>query len=364
MDPGASSSGRPGKCEFSWQDGSDGSDFDGRLRWLVRIDGPELQHVEDAEASDSDEVFQFLLKLLPKDDREAVTKFVFLEDRKRTLVSRLMARRCAALVSGESFHNVKMARTKGKKPFTKSPPRYQNKMPNFNFNISHEGNYVALASEPYAVVGIDVAAPSQFRRRGQGNQSGYGVSKEGIEAFFRDLKGSFGESEWNVIHSYASDEQKLAAFRRFWSCKEAFVKARGDGLGFPLERCVFDQKVVEDVDGDDSLDFEPEVYDATVKIYPKKYLGEAVETNSKWRLRIQKVDKGGHYITVARGPLSDIIDAWGEFSDTLTKKAFSDDEWRDVLSAPHPVFESLSLTDLVPEPMRAKFSSLIPSCIM
>lgn len=33
--------------------------------------------------------------------------------------------------------------------------------PNFNFNVSHEGDYVVLASEPLCICGIDVAAPQQ-----------------------------------------------------------------------------------------------------------------------------------------------------------------------------------------------------------
>ena len=35
--------------------------------------------------------------------------------------------------------------------------------PNFNFNVSHEGKYVALVSEPYAICGVDVAARTQLR---------------------------------------------------------------------------------------------------------------------------------------------------------------------------------------------------------
>jgi hypothetical protein len=36
--------------------------------------------------------------------------------------------------------------------------------PNFNFNVSHEGHFVVLASEPHTVCGVDCAAPSQLRR--------------------------------------------------------------------------------------------------------------------------------------------------------------------------------------------------------
>ena len=35
--------------------------------------------------------------------------------------------------------------------------------PNWNFNVSHEGDFVVLASEPVCICGVDVAAPAQLR---------------------------------------------------------------------------------------------------------------------------------------------------------------------------------------------------------
>jgi phosphopantetheinyl transferase len=36
--------------------------------------------------------------------------------------------------------------------------------PNFNYNVSHEGHFVVLASEPHTICGVDCAAPQQLRR--------------------------------------------------------------------------------------------------------------------------------------------------------------------------------------------------------
>ncbi len=38
--------------------------------------------------------------------------------------------------------------------------------PNWNFNVSPEGDFVVLASEPLCVCGVDVAAPGQLRCKG------------------------------------------------------------------------------------------------------------------------------------------------------------------------------------------------------
>ena len=37
--------------------------------------------------------------------------------------------------------------------------------PNFNFNVSHEGDYVVLAAEPVLLVGVDVSAPFESSAR-------------------------------------------------------------------------------------------------------------------------------------------------------------------------------------------------------
>jgi 4'-phosphopantetheinyl transferase len=76
-----------------------------------------------------------------------------------------------------------------------------------DFNISHAGRMVACIVSPQARVGIDVEAirPVQLD----------------------DFKGQFSEREWNAIKSAANP---LQAFYRFWTCKEAILKADGSGL--------------------------------------------------------------------------------------------------------------------------------------
>jgi 4'-phosphopantetheinyl transferase len=55
-------------------------------------------------------------------------------------------------------------RTKGSKPFLANLPNPRPPgIPNFNFNVSHEGSFVALAAEPVCICGVDVAAPYQLR---------------------------------------------------------------------------------------------------------------------------------------------------------------------------------------------------------
>ena len=109
--------------------------------------------------------FTFLLSLLPQHEREDCLRFVHMPDKKRALVSRLLQRAACARVTSAPHASIEIRRTKGRKPFLHSPLPDPTIAPNFNFNVSHEGEFVVLASEPVCVCGVDVAAPGQARRR-------------------------------------------------------------------------------------------------------------------------------------------------------------------------------------------------------
>ena len=55
-------------------------------------------------------------------------------------------------------------------------------MPNWNFNVSHEGDYVVLAAEPLLVCGVDVAAPDQVRGANKNMKN-----DRTIEDFFKSM---------------------------------------------------------------------------------------------------------------------------------------------------------------------------------
>jgi 4'-phosphopantetheinyl transferase len=61
------------------------------------------------------------------------------------------------------------------------------------------------------------------------------------------------------------------------------------------------------------------------------------------------VNEDRHWITVSRGPVEDIVDADGEFTETtFSRRDFSKDEWSAILAAPAPSFELLTVGDLIP----------------
>eukprot|EP00854_Cymbomonas_tetramitiformis_P014522 gene14522-17166_t len=123
------------------------------FRWVVNIS--QWKPCEDE--------WKFLLSLLPDEESDAVKRFKFQDDQKRAIVSRLLQRRCIEMALDIPYENICIKRTKGRKPFLANKGNTP-AAPNFNYNVSHEGDYVVLVSEPVCVCGVDVAAPQAGRR--------------------------------------------------------------------------------------------------------------------------------------------------------------------------------------------------------
>lgn len=299
-----------------------------RIRWAVNTDEWEPIGEETGEE------FKFLLNLIePEDERKAVTKFKIWADRKRALLSRLMMRKMSAdVLKQTNFKDIIVKRTKGRKPFLESPLPSQTEAPNWNANPSHEGSWVVCASEPHCICGIDVAELRRFKPNG-----------DPID-FHKSFKDQLTQVEWDDVNNAGKSlDDQYECFSRYWAAKEAFSKARGDGMGFTFGKCEFHWKPLQGFPAKTA-------YEGTVKVEGKLL--------PMWRLVQHKLPgEKSHWATVARGPLTDIVDAKGEFTKTLrkTQDKFSSTEWRDVLNDDDPVFEVLPLAALVPEDERKAY---------
>lgn len=297
-------------------------------RWAVNIDT-----WNPAGGSDGRE-FQFLLHLIKEEnERKAVLRFKFLDDQKRALISRLLVRQASASsLNKTNFDDIEIKRTKGRKPFLANPLPPEKEAPNWNVNCSHEGKWVVCASEAHVIAGIDVA---ELRRK----------KKDGDPIDFHDVfKDNLTYKEWEYVKTHGPClDKEYEAFSRFWSAKEAFVKARGDGLAYPLGQAEFHWKPI---DG-----YEPgTAFEGDVHI-------EGTHS-PKWRfVQYRMPGDSPHWTTVGRGPLTDIVDAHGEFKKTLRKpqELFSDNEWQAHLYSHSPHFDILPIGALVPQDNMAGF---------
>uniref|UniRef100_A0A977TQI4 holo-[acyl-carrier-protein] synthase n=1 Tax=Amphidinium carterae TaxID=2961 RepID=A0A977TQI4_AMPCA len=291
-------------------------------RWAVDIGS--WNPAGDADGAE----FQFLLGLIQETaDREQVTRYKNYDDKKRALMSRLLIRQASASVLQQtSFAALKVARTKGKKPFLAEPLPHEVEAPNWNVNVSHEGSWVVLASEPQCVVGIDVAELRRIKPNG-----------EAID-FYKSFKENLTETEWaDVRRTGGTLDDQYEVFSRYWSAKEAFVKARGDGLAFPLGKAEFQWTALPDSPPKTA-------YEGTLCVDGKP--------QPLWRFVQHRLPGTvAHWVTVARAPQTDIIDAHGVFSATLRKKqvAFTPEDWHAALLAPSPECTVLPVAALVPQ---------------
>mmetsp|Transcript_7100 Transcript_7100/g.13018 ORF Transcript_7100/g.13018 Transcript_7100/m.13018 type:complete len:308 (-) Transcript_7100:22-945(-) len=283
------------------------------------------------EGEEHGEEFRFLLGCLSAEEAGRVTRFKFFADKQRALVSHLMQRKCIELCLGMEWDDVEIKRTKGRKPFVANAHERPPHVPNFNYNVSHEGDYIILASEPVCIVGVDVAAPGQSRR----NES------FSLDQIFSSFKDQFTDAEWTNIRCFGDERGQEDAFRRNWSCKEAFTKARGDGIGFNLQRCEF---IIEETE--EALPF---THQARVHVDGKEL--------EDWAFYLQPL--GDHWVTVARGPPSDVVDAYGEFTKTLRKVAFSKQAWEQEIRAGQPGFAILGIRDLLPSQRRKSYEDIV-----
>ena len=95
--------------------------------------------------------------------------------------------------------------------------------PELAFNLSHTGNYLALAVTRNAEIGLDIEQP-----RPRKNLPGL------AEKCFAGNEFSY----WRQL----SESEHLSTFFRFWTAKEAFVKATGRGISLGLNQCAVDHE--------------------------------------------------------------------------------------------------------------------------
>ncbi|XP_027364373.1 L-aminoadipate-semialdehyde dehydrogenase-phosphopantetheinyl transferase-like [Abrus precatorius] len=169
--------------------------------------------------------FSFALSLLPSHHHSSVIRFLKMEDKKRALVSRMLQYALVYDLFQIPFSRILIQRTPQGKPYL-DYDKLDLRFPNFNFNVSHHGDYVAIASEPVCLVGIDIVS--------------YAVPQgETISEFIQFFSSYFSNLEWNNIVNAGTSDDVLIEFYRYWSLKEAYVKAIGSGLTEGLNKVEF-----------------------------------------------------------------------------------------------------------------------------
>jgi 4'-phosphopantetheinyl transferase len=153
------------------------------------------------------------LKVLSPDELARASRFHFSRDRQRFVAARAWLRTILAGYLRTDPNSLSFSYSKKEKPFLE--PAHADS--GVTFNVSHSGGIALLAFTRRRDIGVDV---EQIRAESDW---------EGIARRF------FSAHEQSQLATLPTEE-KVDAFFRCWTRKEAYIKATGDGLSLPLSQ--------------------------------------------------------------------------------------------------------------------------------
>jgi len=174
---------------------------------------PNEVHVWHFCQEETNSQIETLKDILSPDELGRSQKFHFEKDRKRFILFRAMLRRILSSYLGKNPQQVQFNYTSFGKPFL----AIDSENDNISFNLSHSGEIALYAITRNQKIGIDV---EQVRD----HTDVMAIAKR----FFSP--GEIGQME------KANEKNRTQLFFRYWVRKEAFVKALGKGVSFPMER--------------------------------------------------------------------------------------------------------------------------------
>lgn len=151
--------------------------------------------------------YQNLKSILSNDESAASERFRFNKDRNRSIVSRAVLRLILGRYLNSAPKSVHLQYSKHGKPLSAT---------HFSFNVSHSGCFVVYAFTLNRLIGIDIEC---IRRD---------------LADFQIVERYFSSDEIETFQAVPSKD-KTQTFFNCWTRKEAFIKAVGEGLSYPLK---------------------------------------------------------------------------------------------------------------------------------
>jgi 4'-phosphopantetheinyl transferase len=179
------------------------------MRGIYALPQDEV-HVWRASLVQADSQFAAFTHLLSSEERERAARFHFEVDRKRGVLARGLSRLLLGRCLGQRPEQVQFQYNEFDKPILAGGLH-----PAVQFNVSHSGDLVLVALSRGRAVGVDV----EYMRMD--------VATDEIAARF------FSAAECSALATVAP-ALRSAAFFACWTRKEAYLKARGDGLSLPL----------------------------------------------------------------------------------------------------------------------------------
>jgi 4'-phosphopantetheinyl transferase len=181
-------------------------------KWIPGPKKPELisadVHVWRAGLDVSTERLAIYDAMLAEDERARAARFRFERDRNHFIAGRGVLREMLGRFLGQPGEALKISYSDYGKPFLPGK--------RLQFNLAHSGGLALYAFCLDDPVGVDVE-----------------VERELSDAL--QISGRFFSPTERAVLRTLPEEEIIPAFFRCWSRKEAFIKAVGEGLSYPLD---------------------------------------------------------------------------------------------------------------------------------
>lgn len=188
-----------------------------KCNWRIPINSLDLAsndvHVWRAKLDPSEECTKQLTRMLSDDEQKKMRRFHYDKDRKRFIVTRGVLRKIMSRYLNIKPSHIQFGYSTHGKPYLVEKLRGEK----ICFNLSYSHNLSLYAFTKSRRVGIDIEYVRPF------------VDVDQIVAGF------FSSNE-QAIWQQLPEKQKQEAFFNCWTRKEAYIKARGEGLSLPLDQ--------------------------------------------------------------------------------------------------------------------------------
>ncbi len=160
-------------------------------------------------------------QLLPPQEQEKIDRYKFAKGKHDALITRIFVRCVLSHYSDMSPQHWRFSTGTNGKPYLEHSP--------LSFNVSHTDKLIACAVTRDHQIGLDVENITR-------NSNTYKLAPR-----------YFSTSEAEVLHALPAKLQPHF-FYNFWTLKESYIKAVGDGLAIPLNHFAFKINSYKDVE--------------------------------------------------------------------------------------------------------------------
>ncbi|KAL9539222.1 hypothetical protein MBANPS3_010389 [Mucor bainieri] len=165
--------------------------------------------------------FDRALSWLPKAEHPSVMRFKFERDRHLALANLLLRRHYFSQELQVPWFDLEFDRLPAGKPVLRNFDSL-----NYDYNTSHEGDWVIFGCTKDMKIGVDAVAIDRPK-------------KQSIDAYLKSFQPQLTHNEMHLVMDSDNEDTRLETFYQMWGCKESYTKALGLGLSLDLLKLDF-----------------------------------------------------------------------------------------------------------------------------